>query len=72
MKKPAVSQTVKTKSHHLPNCNCKKIEQGNAPSMWMIAGRCNVVIDHIRKSMVDKHLVPLCSICLWSSPKVVL
>lgn len=51
----------------------------------MFCSSCNTVIDHLWKSIVDKHLlsflsqfthrclivVPLSSNCLWSSPNVV-
>ena len=62
VKTPAVSSTEKTRSHLLPNLTAKdratKYPEGtfHVDDGLLFCSSCNVVIDHLRKSVVDKHL----------------
>jgi hypothetical protein len=91
VKTPAVSSTKKTKSHLPPNLTAKDrarkypFHVDDRLMFCSSCGNCIVMIDHLWKSVVDKHLepfypnlrihcrcliiVPLCSKCLWRSPK---
>ena len=59
---PSVSTTGKTKSHLPPNLTAKERAEKYATGTFhvddgqMFCSSCNKVIDHLRKSVVDKHL----------------
>ena len=64
MKTPAVSSTKKASSHLPPYMTAqdraRKCPEGtfHVDDGLMFCSSCNIVIDHLQKSVVDKHLEP--------------
>ena len=62
VKTPTVSSTKKTSSHLPPNLSAhdqaRKYPNGafHMDDGLMFCSECNTVFDHLRKSVVDKHL----------------
>ena len=62
VKTPAVSSTKKASSHLPPNMTAhdqaRKYPEGtfHVDDGLMFCSSCNIVIDHLRKSVVDEHL----------------